>query len=264
MYRPVAVVTAAATAEAKRRALTLGARDFLARPFDRVEVLLRLKNLLETRSLHLQLAHHNRRLEAEVRARTQELRAAQIEAIERLAQAAEFRDGQTGEHTRRVGEHSAALAAALKLPEPEIELIRLAAPLHDIGKLGIPDHILLKPSTLTPSEFAYMKRHTVIGARILAGGRSKLVDLAAKIALTHHERWDGRGYLRLTPKDVDLAGRIVAVADVYDALTHERPYKRAWTHAEAVAEIVQQRGRQFDPAVVDAFLATPAPEQQAS
>ena len=181
---------------------------------------------------------------------------AQFETLARLAAAAEFRDDETGEHTRRVGELAARLAAAVGLPDELVRLIRLAAPLHDVGKIGIPDAILLKPGRLTDGEFDHMKRHTTIGMQMLSGGISAQIALAEQIAGTHHERWDGTGYpAGLAGDAIPIAGRIVAVADVFDALTHARPYKEAWPRAEAVAELVRQRGRQFDPDVIDAFLA---------
>jgi putative two-component system response regulator len=180
-YLPVLVLTADITPDVKRRALASGAKDFLLKPFDATEVLLRIHNLLETRFLHLQLQDQNRTLEGKVQARTQELEEAQIEIIERLAQAAEFRDDDTGQHTRRVGEMAAQLATVLRLPEPDVALIRRAAPLHDVGKIGIPDSILLKPGKLTPEEFTQMKEHTAIGAHILSGSRFPLLQFAEQI-----------------------------------------------------------------------------------
>ena len=181
---------------------------------------------------------------------------AQFETLARLAAAAEYRDDDTGAHTRRVGELAGRLAETLGLPAEQVRLIRLAAPLHDVGKIGIPDAILLKPGRLTADEFDYMKRHTTIGAQMLSGGVSAQIALAEQIASTHHERWDGTGYpAGLAGDAIPIAGRIVAVADVFDALTHARPYKKAWPRAEALAELGRQRGRQFDSQVIDAFLA---------
>ena len=254
-YLPILVLTADITKEAKHRALTLGAKDFLTKPFDPVEVLLRIRNLLETRFLHLQFQEQNRVLEERVRERTSELEQAQEEILERLALATEYRDDDTGEHTRRVGHLSALLARAFGLPEQQAELLRRAAPLHDVGKIGIPDNTLLKHGPLTQAEFEIMKTHSTIGARILSGGHSPLSRLAEEIALTHHERWDGSGYPQgLKGEDIPLAGRIVALADTFDALTHERPYKTAWPLEQALAEIARQRGRQFDPQLVDVLL----------
>jgi PAS domain S-box-containing protein len=186
----------------------------------------------------------------------QRVEEAQFETLARLAAAAEYRDDDTGEHTRRVGDLAGRLAEALGLDAELVRLIRLAAPLHDVGKIGIPDAILLKPGRLTEEEFDHMKRHTTIGAQMLAGGASAQIALAEQIAGTHHERWDGTGYpARLAGDAIPIAGRIVAVADVFDALTHSRPYKEAWPRADALAELARQRGRQFDPQVIDAFFA---------
>ena len=186
-----------------------------------------------------------------------ELEQTTIHALERLALAAEFRDDDTGEHMHRVADVAAAVATALRLPEDEVALIRHAAPLHDVGKIGIPDAVLLKPGRLTHEEFEQIKTHTTIGASILGGREHPLLERAEEIALSHHERWDGGGYPHgLAGEEIPMAGRILAVADVYDALTSDRPYKEAWSPEAAIAEIERQRGRQFDPQVVDAFLET--------
>ena len=253
-YLPIVMLTGDLTPEARREALSRGAKDFINKPFNPDEVLLRIRTLLETRFLYLQIQSQNQMLEAKVRDRTRELEAAQIEIIERLAKAAEFRDDTTGQHTERVGEMAALLARQLGLSDAQVSLIRRAAPLHDVGKIGIPDSILLKLGKLTAAEFELVKTHTTIGARILSGSRFALLRLAEEIAFSHHERWDGSGYAGLTGEQIPLAGRIVAVADVFDALTQKRPYKPAWPVEEAVAEIERQRARQFDPNVVAAFL----------
>lgn len=253
-FLPILVLTADITSETKRQALAGGAMDFLTKPFDATEVILRIRNLLQTRALHLQLQNQNQLLEQKVRERTAELEETQNEILERLALAAEYRDDDTGEHTQRVGQMAAQIAQTLGLPEAEVELIRRAALLHDVGKIAIPDSILLKPGKLNPEEFSHMKTHTTRGAKMLSGGRFALLLRAEEIALTHHERWDGTGYLGLYGDTIPVAGRIVAVADVFDALTNERPYKKAWPHKEAIEEIQCQSGRQFDPSVVEAFL----------
>jgi cyclic di-GMP phosphodiesterase len=253
-FLPILVLTADITPEAKRRALSEGALDFLTKPFDATEVLLRIKNLLQTRSLHLQLKQQNGFLDQKVRERTAELEATQLEILERLALAAEYRDDNTGEHTRRVGELAARIAEALGCSMKDVELIRHAAPLHDVGKIAISDLVLLKPGKLSAEEFESIKSHAWLGAQMLSGGRFPLLQLAEQIALTHHERWDGTGYLGLRGETIPLAGRIVTVADVFDALTSERPYKGAWSPREAIEEIKRQSGRQFDPRVVEAFL----------
>ncbi|CAN5797642.1 response regulator [soil metagenome] len=254
-YLPVLVLTADTNPAARRRALASGASDFLNKPFDADEVLLRINNLLKTRALHLKVRRHNQVLEKKVRERTRELEASQLEVLERLAWAAEYRDDDTGEHTYRVGQAAATMATELRLPPAQTEILRRAARLHDVGKIGIPDSILLKPGRLSAEEFETIKSHTTIGAALLAGGRSDFLKVAEEIALNHHERWDGSGYPRgLAGEAIPLTGRIVAVIDVYDALTHARPYKSAWSRADALAEIKAQSGKQFDPAVVDAFL----------
>ncbi len=253
-YLPILMLTADDTPEARREALSRGAKDFINKPFHADEVLLRIGILLETRFLYLQIQSQNQILEAKVRDRTRELESAQIEIIERLARAAEFRDDNTGQHTERVGQMAALVAKQIGLPDTQVSLIRRAAPLHDVGKIGIPDSILLKFGKLTPEEFAIVKTHTIIGARILSGSRFTILRLAEEIAFNHHERWDGHGYAGVAGASIPLAGRIVAVVDVFDALTQKRPYKAAWPVADAIAEMERQRGRQFDPALVDAFL----------
>jgi putative two-component system response regulator len=254
------VLTADATEETKRRALSMGARDFLTKPLDRVELLLRVRNLLQVEELQDRLFEHNANLEDEVAERTRDLDQARLEILKRLAIAAEFRDDATQEHAWRIGRTCALLAIGLGLPGREVELIGRAAPLHDIGKVGIPDAILLKPGKLSGEEFETIKTHTTIGAEILSGSRSPLLVMAEQIALTHHERWDGQGYPRgIHGEQIALPGRIVAVADVFDALTHERPYKRAWPVREALAEILKEAGCHFDPEVVQAFSSLDHP-----
>jgi putative two-component system response regulator len=254
-YVPVLVLTADVTKETKETALSRGAKDFLAKPFDATEVVLRIENLLHSRHLHVQLQDYNRELEAKVLERTQELDKARLEIIDRLAQAAEYRDDETHQHTSRVGSVSAYLAKAHGMSEDEVDLVRRASPLHDVGKIGIPDEILLKPGKLSPEEFEQMKSHAQIGARILSGSEFTLLQIATEIALTHHERWDGNGYPHgLTGDEIPLIGRMVAVADVFDALTHERPYKPAWSVSDALAEMERQSGRQFDPQLVELLV----------
>ena len=253
-YLPILMLTGDMTPEARREALSRGAKDFVNKPFHADEVLLRIRTLLETRFLYLQIQSQNQMLEAKVQERTQELEAAQIEIIERLARAAEFRDDNTGQHTERVGQMAALLAQEIGLADGQVALIRRAAPLHDVGKIGIPDSVLLKLGKLTDEEFALVKTHTTIGARILSGSHFSLLRLAEEIAFSHHERWDGSGYEGIVGDAIPLAGRIVAIADVFDALTQKRPYKAAWPIGDAVSEIERQRSRQFDPTIVDAFL----------
>jgi PAS domain S-box-containing protein len=203
-----------------------------------------------------QLANNAKCLEKLVAERTRELDAARAETLRQLAIAAEYRDDETYQHTERVGHIAAKLALGLGLPAGQVTLLRQAAPLHDVGKLAIPDCILLKAGKLTNEEFEVMKTHAALGARLLSSGSSPVLQMAAVIAATHHERWDGGGYPKgLSDERIPLVGRIVAVADVFDALTHDRPYKRAWSVDDAVAEIGRGAGGQFDPRVVTAFLA---------
>jgi putative two-component system response regulator len=251
---PVLMITADDSADVKRRALALGAKDFVGKPFDSGEVLLRIRNLLETQFLYQRLRDQNAELERKVVERTRELEQSQLEVLERLAVAVEFRDDDTGNHTKRVGEVSAMLAQTIKLENATTELIRRAAPLHDIGKVGIPDSILLKAGPLTGEEFELMKMHTVIGSRMLSKGRSELVRFSQRIARSHHEWWDGSGYPdRVSGQSIPLEARIVAVADFLDALTHERPYRAAWGIDETLAEIRRRSGTHFDPAIVKAL-----------
>lgn len=252
---PRLVVTADSTDATRRRALSLGAHDFLTKPIDVTEVLLRVGNLLQTRMLHVRLRNHNDVLEQQVRARTAQLSQSHRELARRLALVGEYSDDDTAQHTVRVGHAAARLAGALGFAAEEAELLAEAAPLHDIGKVAIPDAVLLKRGELSPEEFEVIKKHAVIGAHILAGGESELLRLAEQIAYTHHERWDGTGYPRgLRGPAIPLAGRLVAVVDVFDALTSTRPYKQAWPVERAVAEMRRLRGRHFDPDVLDVFL----------
>ena len=255
-FLPVLVLTADVSVETKRKALAMGADDFLSKPLDTVEVALRVKNLLEQRWLYSQLQQHNALLESKVEQRTRELALAQIEVLGRLALSAEYRDDDTGQHTARVGTLSALIASALGLDATRVMLMELAAPLHDIGKIGVPDHVLLKPGALTLAERTIMQSHTTIGAEILGRSASPLLQLAREIALCHHERWDGLGYpAGLRGELIPLSARIVNAADTFDALINSRPYKNAWSQEEALREMRAQRGRQFDPAVLDAFLS---------
>jgi putative two-component system response regulator len=250
----VLVLTADVTQATRQRALTAGARDFLSKPFDPVEVRLRIGNLLETRRLQLDLLSQNRGLEENVRARTADLERARLELLERLALAAEYRDDNTQEHAQRVGRTVALLARVMGLPDADTEVLRRAAPLHDIGKIGIPDAVLLKRASLTDEEFNLMKTHTRIGAEILSGSEFAILNHAETIAGAHHERWDGRGYPSgRAGEEIPLAARLVAVADVFDALAHERPYKEAWAVPLAVEEIARLAGTHFDPDVAQAF-----------
>jgi putative two-component system response regulator len=260
-YLPILMLTGDSSAQTMHQALSLGARDFVTKPFTPLEVLLRIRNLLEPRFMHLQLQENNRRLEERVRERTRALDLVRLEVLDRLARAAEFRDDATGEHTRRVGRVSSLLAEAHGMSPVEVDLIARAAPLHDLGKIGIPDQILLKAGKLSVEEFEIMKRHSAIGAAILSGGQSPLITMAEAIALSHHERWDGKGYpTGLAREAIPLPARIVAIADVFDALSHDRPYRAAWPVLKVAAAIRDEAGQQFDPQLTEAFLSLPYQE----
>jgi putative two-component system response regulator len=254
-YLPILMLTGSDVPDAKRRALSAGAKDFLAKPFDPLELLLRLHNLLEARFIHMKLREQNEGLVKQVSERAGQLLEAQNDTIERLAQVVEFHDDATGHHTRRVGAIAGDIARMMGLPGVTADLIHRAAPLHDVGKIGIPDAILLKPGRLTPDEFEVVKMHPSIGARILAGSRSEYLAVAEQIALGHHERWDGMGYPHgVAGDEIPISARIVAVADFFDAVTHDRPYRGAWPLAKALKVIDEEMGRHFDPRAAQALL----------
>lgn len=253
-YLPVLVLTAQIDRDTKIRALECGAMDFVTKPFDHIEVLNRIRNILQVRLLNRQILDQNQVLEQKVRERTRELEETQLEIVRRLGRAAEYRDNETGYHIIRMSKFSQLIALAAGMSEEDAEMLLNASPMHDIGKIGIPDGILLKPGKLTNEEWRTMKTHTQIGAEILAGHHSELLKMAREIAMTHHEKWDGSGYPKgLKAEEIPLVGRIVAIADVFDALTSERPYKKSWPIEEAVAEINRQSGTHFDPKLVAVF-----------
>ena len=253
-YMPILVFTADVTGAARQKALELGATDFLTKPGDPSEIVLRVRNFLQMRLLYRKLENHNAQLETRVKERTQSLEAAHMEIVHRLALAGDYRDDETGEHCQRVGDLSGRIALAYGLSDHDAELIRLAAPLHDIGKVAIPDAILRKPGRLSSDEYSEMQRHVRVGGRILAESSSEILQVAHIIAMSHHERWDGTGYgLGLSGETIPIEGRIVAVADVFDALTSDRPYKTRWSFEDACAEIERCAGTHFDPKVVEAF-----------
>ncbi len=253
-FIPVLVLTAQNDMETRLRALELGAKDFLTKPFDQTEVLLRINNLLEIRLMHQQQRNINKILDERVKERTQELNETRLEVIRRLGRAAEFRDNETGYHIIRMSKFSQIIARNFGLGEEEADLILNASPMHDIGKIGIPDNILLKPGKLDKREWEIMKTHAAIGAEILSGHDSELMVMARQIALNHHEKFDGSGYPNgLSGLDIPVSARIVALSDVFDALTSERPYKKAWPIEDAVAEIRKCSGLHFDPELVEVF-----------
>lgn len=252
---PVLVLTGDTDPSLRDTALALGTMDYLNKPFRQAEVVLRVKNLLRMRLLHKEVKIYATMLEEKVSERTEQLKDAYLDTIFRLAKAAEFRDDDTGQHIQRVGNMAANIARKMGVSEEFAVSIFHAAQLHDIGKIGVPDAILLKPARLSEQEFDILRKHTLIGSEILRDSTSSLLQLAGEVALTHHERWNGSGYPHgLEREEIPLSGRITAVADVFDALTHQRPYKQAWTQDDAIKELRGQQGVAFDPDVLDAFL----------
>jgi len=255
-YLPVLMLTAHEHDDLRERALASGVRDFVAKPVGSSELLLRIRNLLEARSFHRRLQDQNTRLEGLVAERTRELERAHVEALARLALAAEYRDDQAGAHVWRVARGAELVAQRLGREPAWRQLLVRAARLHDVGKIAVPDGILFKPGRLTPEEFALVRTHPEVGHRLLSGGDSELMRLAASIALTHHERWDGRGYpAGLVGEQIPIEGRIVAVVDAFDGMTRDRSHQRAATPEEAMAELEAHVGSQFDPQVVAAARA---------
>ena len=254
---PIVMVTVHDDRKVRYAALDAGITDFLTKPVDARECLARCRNLLTLRRQQLALEDRRRLLEHMVEDATQEVREREKETLLRLARAGEFRDEDTGNHLVRMSRYARLVAAAVGLERDEIEAIELAAPLHDIGKIGIPDQILLKPAKLDEVEWQVMQRHPVIGHEILKGSASKFVRMGALIALGHHEKYDGTGYPNgLVGDHIPLCARIVAVADVYDAISSVRPYKSAWPSEQAFEYLVSQRGKHFDPRLVEAFTGS--------
>ncbi|QYJ80153.1 HD-GYP domain-containing protein [Shewanella acanthi] len=244
---PVIFVTASGDIADEQRGFELGAIDYIPKPISPPIVLARVRT-------HLALYDQNRELEEKVRERTQNLTETRLEIIKRLGRAAEFKDNETGMHVIRMSHYSSILAEALGMPKEWCQRLEEAAPMHDIGKIGIPDRILLKPGKLDSEEWEIMKQHTLYGAEILGNHSSDLLGMAKLIAASHHEKWDGSGYpFGLKGQDIPLEARIVALADVFDALTTERPYKSAWTVEQALDYITEQSGKHFDPDLVELF-----------
>jgi putative two-component system response regulator len=253
---PVLMITANDQKEVRYNALLGGANDYLTKPIDRIEFSARARNMLSLRAGQKFLADRAEHLAELVEERTAEIREREKELIFRISRAAEFRDPETGAHIQRMAHYSQIIARGLDLSVAQQKLILQAAPMHDVGKIGIPDYILLKPGKLTPEEFEVMKGHARIGYEMLKDSRSEIIQAGAEIAISHHEKYDGSGYPKgLKGKDIPLFGRIVAVADVFDALTSERPYKRAWALEDARKFLEDGRGQHFDPLCVEAFLA---------
>lgn len=251
---PIIVITGLEGTKTRDKALTNGANDFLNKPFDPVEVTLRVKNLLKIRKNYLQREKDNANLEKQVEQRTQALRKSVEGLLYSLAVAGELKDNETGQHVLRVGKYARILANGYGLPIELVNMIEQAAPLHDIGKIGIPDNILLKPEKLDYDERKVMNKHTLFGYNLIGDNDSALIQMAQSIAYSHHERWDGKGYpSALKGESIPIEGRITAIADVFDALTTHRPYKQPWPIDQAVSYITEEAGQAFDPALIDVF-----------
>ncbi len=266
---PIIMITGMVGREERVKAAEIGANDFIAKPFEMVEVRLRTDSLLRMKQMHDRLKLHKDELEAKVSKRTRALnkaledmaesqrllRHAHLETIQRLVIAAEFKDQDTANHIQRMSHYSALIARHAGVPASQVDMILHASPMHDIGKIGIPESILLKPGKLEPSEWKVMRRHTLIGADILEGSDSSMLQMGAEIAISHHEKWDGTGYPNgLSGEEIPIVGRICAIADVFDALTSERPYKPPFSNKKAREIIWQDRGNHFDADLVDIFF----------
>jgi len=251
---PILILTAQHDQEHRVRALKGGAHDYVTKPFAVDELLARVRNLLQVQLYHKSMRGRNQWLEERVQERTRELYDTRLQIVRRLGRAAEFRDNETGLHIVRMSKMSVALGEACGMSSEACELLLNASPMHDIGKIGIPDQILLKPGKFEPHEWEIMQTHTTIGGEILSGDDSELLSMARVIALSHHEKWDGSGYPNcLAGEDIPLVGRVVALADVFDALTSVRPYKKAWSVDAAMEYMDANRGKHFDPHLVDLF-----------
>lgn len=256
MLPNVMVLTAQTDQETKLKALDAGAKDFLHKPFDRLEVLTRIRNMIEVHLLHRELRGQNEELEHKVRERTCEIEETRLEVVRSLGRAAEYKDNETGMHVVRMSKVSKLLADYVGMSEDDCDMLLHASPMHDVGKIGIPDNVLLKPGKLDNDEWEIMKRHASMGSEILGAHSSPLMEMARQVAISHHEKWDGSGYPKgLSGNKIPLVGRITALADVFDALTSERPYKKAWTVDEAVSFIKEQSGKHFEPSLVDIFVS---------
>jgi putative two-component system response regulator len=260
---PIVMVTALNDVTDRVRALEAGADDFLSKPVDRSELTARVRSLVKVKAYNDHMKQYQQQLEAAVQKRTRELQkayerieAASLDTIYRLSRAAEYKDEETGGHIKRMSHYAATVARQLGLSEETCKRILYAAPMHDVGKIGIPDRILLKPGKLDADEWKIMKRHTLIGGAILAGSDTPQIRLARVIAMTHHEKWDGSGYPNhLVGHQIPLVGQIAAIADVFDALTSRRPYKEPFSLEKSYEIIRQGRGSHFGPHVVDAFFS---------
>ncbi len=254
-YLPVMVITAQNDQKTCIKSLEMGAQDFLTKPFDRLEVSTKIRNMVRIRLLHNEVKNQNIVLEDKVQQRTRELQETRLEIIRRLGRAAEYRDNETGAHIIRMSRMCACLASLAGRSEQFVELILHTSPMHDVGKIGIPDSIMLKPDKLNADEWLIMKEHTITGGKLLEGDHSELMSSARIIALTHHEKWNGSGYPRaMHGAEIPIEGRIAALADTFDALTSRRPYKDPYPVDFACRIIKEERGEHFDPVLTDLFL----------
>ncbi len=266
---PIVMVTGLSSSKDRLRAVKVGANDFISKPVDRIELKVRIESLLKMKEAQDDIKRHKATLEETVQKRTASLQkaldelnqaqaqifGAYLDTLHRLSIASEFKDEGTAEHIRRMSNYCAIIALHLGLPPREVELIHNASPMHDVGKIGIPDAIILKPDRLNADEWDTMQQHSIIGARILSGSSSELLQVGELIAMSHHEKWDGTGYPQgLAGKDIPLYGRICAVADVFDALTSRRPYKEAFSNEKAFTIMAESRGTHFDPEILDVFF----------
>lgn len=252
---PVIVLTAQHSRDFLIKALESGARDYLTKPFERIELLMRVRNHLVAQLDHLAMHDRKQALEMQVKSRTAELEDTRLQVVQRLGMAAEYRDEETGNHILRMSHSAKLLAEAIGWDEYQSDLILHASPMHDIGKIGIPDNILLKPGKFEPDEWTIMKTHAEIGGKLLAGDDSDLMKMAQDIAMGHHEKWDGSGYPKgLSGTAIPESARIAAVCDVFDALTSVRPYKKAWTIKDATQLLIDSKDQHFEGRIVDAFI----------
>ncbi|MDP8255072.1 MAG: response regulator [Candidatus Alcyoniella australis] len=267
---PIVAISSSSEVESRIKAFEVGADDFLSKPVDQTELRARVQSLLKVKAYNDHMLSHQLILEREVEKRTEQLRTAYedlksaslkikqgtLDTIFRLAQAAEYKDMETGSHIKRIGYYAAAVSRSMSLPAQDVDTVLYAAPMHDIGKIGIPDRILLKRASLDSDEWEVMKQHTLIGGKILSGSDTAVLKMAEQIALTHHEKWDGSGYPKgLKGDQIPLWGRITSVADVFDALTSDRPYKQAIPIDESIEIMKKGRGVYFDPDVTDTFFS---------